>query len=109
MKTSFLLLLLFNTTCMQEQKLPDCIKEKIVEIEGQEVWNPPAEVWKWTVDEETYYYFTSAGYDQFNYLYNSDCELVCAPDGGFSGRGDGKCPDFLDDAEKKLVWKDNRQ
>lgn len=33
--------------------------------------------------------------DFFDEVVNtSTCELVCAPSGGFSGNGDGQCPDF---------------
>lgn len=28
----------------------------------------------------------------------STCELVCAPSGGFTGAGDGQCPDFETEA-----------
>lgn len=27
------------------------------------------------------------------------CDLLCAPEGGFSGTGDGNCPDFYDESE----------
>lgn len=43
---------------------------------------------------ETVYYYTSPCCDQYNHLYNRNGEIICAPDGGFSGQGDGKCPDF---------------
>ena len=41
-----------------------------------------------------FYHFTSQCCDQFNYLYDVTGSMICAPDGGFSGGGDGKCPDF---------------
>jgi len=32
--------------------------------------------------------------------------LLCAPSGGITGKGDGKCPDFNEKAgEGKLIWK----
>lgn len=30
--------------------------------------------------------------DQFNYLYTAEGVRVCAPSGGLTGRGDGRCP-----------------
>ena len=32
--------------------------------------------------------------DQMNLLLDSQGIQICAPSGGFSGHGDGKCPDF---------------
>lgn len=89
-------------------EVPNCIKNKIRKIKNQDVQNPPAQVWEWKVDGETYYYFTSDCCDQFNYLYDNNCKEICAPDGGFTGGGDGNCLDFNSEVQKTLVWKDNR-
>jgi hypothetical protein len=40
----------------------------------------------------TYYYAVSGCCDQLNPVYDAEGRYVCAPDGGFSGRGDGRCP-----------------
>ncbi|WP_456376110.1 DUF6970 domain-containing protein [Lutibacter sp.] len=88
---------------------PTCIKNKIEKIINTKVTNPPAQVWKWEVDGTIYYYFTSNCCDQFNYLYNEQCEIVCAPDGGFTGDGDGNCPDFISEITKTLIWEDQRK
>lgn len=89
--------------------VPNCIEQKINKISKEEVQNPPASVWEWKTDGKTYYYFTSGCCDQYNYLYDDNCKQVCAPDGGFSGHGDGKCPDFNGTIEKTLIWEDNRK
>ena len=88
--------------------VPSCIEEKIRDIKKEEMRNPPAQVWKWEVDGNTYFYITSDCCDQYNYLYDEDCSVVCAPDGGFTGNGDGNCPDFNEEIIKTLVWKDDR-
>ncbi len=46
----------------------------------------------------------------FGLLYDSECNLICAPDGGFTGNGDGRCPDgILSGIEfTKTVWQDER-
>ncbi|WP_372792569.1 hypothetical protein [Lutibacter sp.] len=87
---------------------PTCIKDKIEEIMNNNLTNPPTQVWKWEVDGETYYYITSDCCDQFNNLYTENCTILCAPDGGITGNGDGNCPDFTSEINKTLVWKDNR-
>ncbi len=91
-----------------KEDVPDCVEKKIKQIKNDPVRNPPAEVWQWKADGNTYYYITSACCDQFNYLYDDDCNQVCAPDGGFGGTGDGNCPNFSGSVEKVLVWKDER-
>lgn len=93
----------------EDNHLPPCIENKIAEILANEVSNPPTEVWKWDVDDKTYYYITSDCCDQFNILYSENCEMICAPDGGFTGEGDGKCPEFKGEIIKMLVWQDSRK
>lgn len=91
-----------------EKKVPYCIEKKINKIANSKVQNPPAQIWEWNVDGKTYYYFTSTCCDQYNFLYDASCNIVCAPDGGFTGNGDGNCPPMNGNIEKTLVWKDNR-
>lgn len=88
--------------------IPACIDDKIGEILNEEVRNPPAQIWEWNEDEQTYYYITSDCCDQYNYLYDINCIEICAPDGGITGTGDGNCPDFVGDIERTLVWEDIR-
>ena len=43
--------------------------------------------------------------DFFNEVYDDKCNYLGAPDGGFTGKGDGKIPDFFEEAKsEKLVW-----
>lgn len=93
----------------QNEALPSCIKEKIETLKNQPLQNPPAEVWEWKDEKSTSYYITSDCCDQFNYLFSDNCETVCAPDGGFTGKGDQKCPEFLGELKKTLIWKDQRE
>ena len=39
--------------------------------------------------------------DKFDYLYDSKGVILCAPSGGFAGRGDGSCPEVLRTASAK--------
>lgn len=91
-----------------EKAIPDCVVEKIEAIKAQPVYSPPGSVWEWKVDGKTYYYVTSDCCDQFNFLYDDECQEVCAPDGGFTGEGDGNCPEFNGQIEKTLIWEDER-
>lgn len=105
-------LIFLNTSCEKSNlniDAPNCIENEIKKIKIEEVRNPPAEVWKWEVDGLTYYYITSDCCDQYNYLYNNNCDIICAPDGGLIGSGDGNCPNFMEPIKKTLLWKDNRR
>ena len=48
---------------------------------------------RYVIDGKPYYYVRSPCCDFFNYLYDSNGDYLCSPDGGFTGKGDGKCPD----------------
>jgi hypothetical protein len=80
------------------KNFPRAIKNKI------SVNNKVEQVWEWKTDSKTYYYVVFACCDQFNYLYDTKGNIICAPDGGFSGKGDGKCPVFNEKIEKTELW-----
>ena len=104
-------IVLFITSCENSESVvdtPSCILDEIQQIENEDLRNPPAQVWKWEVDGQTYYYITSNCCDQFNYLYDVSCNIVCAPDGGIAGTDDGNCPAFTGPIDKTLVWEDPR-
>jgi len=89
--------------------LPVCITKKIDMIKQEPVWNPPAQVDEYMYKNKQVFLFSSNCCDQYNMLYDNQCNLICAPSGGFAGRGDGKCPDFFETAKHiKLIWKDPR-
>jgi len=66
-------------------------------------------VWQYEYNNDTVYYFLMGCCDFFNLLYGKNGVFLCAPDGGYSGHGDGKCPDFFEKSKnKKLVWEYRR-
>jgi hypothetical protein len=44
------------------------------------------------ISDRVYYYAVSGCCDQLNPVFDADGKYVCAPDGVFTGRGDGRCP-----------------
>ena len=89
--------------------IPVCIQQRIDSIKREPKWNPPAQVDEYSYDGKTVYLFSSNCCDQYNIVVDSACRYICAPTGGFSGRGDGKCADFEKNAKhNKLIWKDPR-
>lgn len=93
----------------QQSEIPTCIQAKIDGIKTQPKWNPPATVNEYIYHGKHVYLFSSDCCDQYNQLYDENCNSICAPSGGITGKGDGKCADFSSAAQLvKLVWKDSR-
>lgn len=86
---------------------PMCVQTLITTMMSQPVGNPPGSVYRCTYQNATVYYLPPQCCDQFSVLMSSDCATICAPDGGFTGRGDGRCTDFSR-ASCTLVWQDSR-
>jgi hypothetical protein len=92
-----------------KEKIPSCILQKIEHIKKEPKWNPPAEVHEYSYKGKRVFYFSSNCCDRYNEVYDENCNYVCAPSGGITGKGDMKCPDFKDSAKEiRLVWKDER-
>lgn len=111
----FLLVLIIpaimNSRCGKQKPdaIPVCIQQKIEAIKAEPKWNPPAEVDEYLYNGKHVFLFSSNCCDQYNILYDENCEVICAPSGGLTGKGDGKCADFAESAKHvKLIWKDER-
>jgi hypothetical protein len=91
-------------------KLPTCIKEMIKKMETEPVTNPPGKVYSYTYNNKTVYYVPAICCDFFSDLYDDSCKIIAHPDGGFTGRGDGKIKDFEEGRKnEKLIWADKRK
>lgn len=98
-----------NRQAMLQNEAPVCIKQQIELIESSPPQSQPVEIWKWTNrNGKVYYYITSPCCDQYNYIHDTNCQEVCAPDGGENNLGDGNCPDLEENVTQELVWKDDR-
>ncbi len=115
MKNLFILLSLFilnSSKCdsKNNSKTSKCIAQKIEEFKTQKVTNPPTAIYQYTYNNQKVYFITSPCCDIPSALYDENCTKICAPDGGFTGKGDGKCTDFFKTrTDEKLVWKDSRK
>jgi len=109
--TAVVLLLAAFKPCLttKAKAVPVCIQQRIAEIKKEPKWNPPAEVHEYIYNGKKVYYFSSNCCDQYNNLVDSDCQVICAPSGGITGKGDGKCNDFTTVAKHtRQIWKDDR-
>lgn len=98
-----------SQTSTDGQSIPACIQAKIDSIKKLPRFNPPAEVNEYLYNDKKVFLFSSNCCDQFNLLFDENCNYVCAPTGGITGKGDMKCTDFTEIAKLvRLVWKDPR-
>ena len=75
--------------------VPGCLKELIRQFIKEEKQNPPRAVYGYTYMEKQVYYVPAICCDFFSDLYDSNCKLIGHPDGGYTGKGDGTAPDFM--------------
>jgi hypothetical protein len=93
----------------EKATLPVCIKNLIDSFKKEEKQNPPRSVYSYTYNGKTVYYVPPICCDFFSDLYDEHCNIIAHPDGGFTGRGDGKLPDFSTArTNEKLIWHDKR-
>ncbi len=85
--------------------LPTCIKNKIDSFKLKEAHEKPQRVLEYIYKSKKVYYVVMPCCDFYNEVYDDKCNFLGAPDGGFTGKGDGKIPDFFEEAKsEKLVW-----
>jgi len=90
-------------------EIPAWLQELIGDIASQPLWNPPARIIQYAYNGSTVYYVTQNCCGQFNLLYDEHGSVICAPDGGINGQGDGKCSDFVSvRKDETLIWQDER-
>ena len=88
---------------------PAWLAKLIGEFEQQPVANPPLYVNEYRYRGQRVYYVPPRCCDVPSALYDSTGAELCSPDGGITGGGDGKCPDFFQARkEERRVWQDPR-
>jgi hypothetical protein len=93
----------------QEASNPKWVDALIVKSESDPVANPPLSIWRYEYGGQVVYYVPPQCCDIPSSLYDADGNLLCHPDGGFTGGGDGQCRDFSEErTSPQLVWQDKR-
>jgi len=109
--TAIPVFLLFVAACSPStgNDWPPFVDQLIAELEAGPKKNPPGSIWKYNYNGLVVFYIPPSCCDVPGELYTSDGEPVCAPDGGITGAGDGRCPDFFGARTGELlVWADSR-
>ena len=87
---------------------PPWLFQLIEEHASQPVANPPVQIVRQEYETGVFYYVPSRCCDVWSDVYDTEGTLVCHPDGGITGRGDGRCPDFGELLREEIVWRDPR-
>lgn len=92
------------------QELPSFVEDLIENYKAEtDGLVSPVEIWRYDYDGEPVFYLPLArSYccDIPSVLYSVRGDLICRPDGGFTGDGDSRCPNFVArPAAGVLVWR----
>ncbi|MBI1221500.1 MAG: hypothetical protein GC180_02755 [Bacteroidetes bacterium] len=81
------------------------MKQKLRKLEGTGNYKGVA-ILRYTFKDQAYFLIppSTTSADMYTVLYNENCEYICAPGGGISGKGSGICPD-LNKAKVDTVYK----
>ena len=89
--------------------IPEWLIDLIQRLENEPVANPPASVTRYEYKGQPVYFVPQRCCDIFSDLYDADGNLIAHPDGGITGRGDGRASDFFQERKDELViWRDRR-
>ena len=88
---------------------PPWLKARIAAVLAERKRNPITRILRYDYDGKIVYYISAPCCDQYSDVFDTKGKLICHPDGGITGKGDGQCPDFEKrKSNEKLVWQDPR-
>ena len=88
---------------------PPWLKQRIAAVLAERKRNPITRILRYDYDGKIVYYISAPCCDQYSDVFDTKGKLICHPDGGITGKGDGQCPDFEKrKSNEKLVWQDPR-
>ena len=88
---------------------PAWLKARIAAVLAERKLNPLTHIYRYQYRSQMVYYISAPCCDQYSEVFDQKGRLLCNPDGGITGKGDGKCPDFdKNKSNEKLVWRDPR-
>ena len=88
---------------------PAWVADLIAGIAAEPVTNPPSSVLRFRYHDMVVYFRPQRCCDIPSTVWDEEGNVLCSPDGGITGEGDGRCPDFTRaSTEKETVWADPR-
>ncbi len=107
--TLAVLALLAACSAATQSSNPAWVDQLVQKFQSDPVGNPPLSIWKYEYNGQAVYYVPAHCCDIPSTVYDSQGTVLCSPDGGLTGKGDGKCSDFFDTRTgEQLIWKDSR-
>lgn len=98
-----------NATAAKQEN-PAWLNKLIEELSKEAPANPPAKIYRYTYGGQEVYFLTGRCCDVPSQLFDAAGNILCEPDGGITGRGDGRCPDFFEQRQNEtIVWEDKRE
>jgi hypothetical protein len=86
-------------------ELPPCLQAKIDSMTLDPNEGSPQSITRYRYHDQTVYYMKAPCCDKYNIVFDSVCNILGYPGGGFTGKGDGKMTDFFKEAKDgKVVW-----
>ena len=109
MLSSILLTLACGHPPRADSQNPEWLTNLIQQQQTQPVANPPASISRYDYNGPIVYFLPQQCCDIPSMVYDAKGNIICHPDGGISGKGDMRCPDFFEKrTNEKLIWKDAR-
>jgi hypothetical protein len=88
---------------------PQWLRQRIQTILATRKRNPIIRIVRYQYNDQTVYYESAPCCDQQSTLYDVKGGILCHPEGGITGKGDGKCANFdKRRTNEQLVWQDPR-
>ncbi len=89
---------------------PTWVTALVRQLETEPVANPPGFVARYDYKDHDVYFVPQRCCDIMSVVYRSDGTVLCHPDGGFTGKGDGLCADFLAERRnERIIWRDSQR
>jgi hypothetical protein len=112
-----LLTFLMSVACASNPVAPDSTNSMpawltalVRQSEAQPVANPPAFIARYEYKGQSVYFLPQRCCDIMSVVYNSEDAIICHPDGGLTGRGDGMCADFfVERRNERILWRDSKR
>jgi hypothetical protein len=93
------------STRVEVAGLPEWLRIRLADYDAQSGPAAPRAVFEVPYGDGVAYYVQAGCCDQLDPLVDARGVLVCHPTGGFTGRGDGRCPAPLPPpAQRRAVW-----
>lgn len=94
-----------NKKAADSIELPACFKSKIDSMATNPNAGTPESITCYNYRGQIVYYMKAPCCDKYNIAFDSNCNVLGYPDGGITGKGDGKMPDFFKEVKDgKVVW-----